>query len=578
MKTSARTLARLKQTLGAILVSASASLAQNPAAPATPPPVPPAAAPIEPPTAPAVIPAAGKPAPAGGALTPAPIEPPIQVPGAIPQPGDPAAVPGAPGTLSTMDLANSRVVEFQGDDIALVLRTLARQAKLNVVVSPAVTGQATLRVENKSPAEVMEIICQSNGLIIDELNGVMYVKTAAEKQKEPTETYQYTFSYAMAEKVAPLLQTQLTSGVAPQYDVRTNTIFYREGKSNSDKVKAFLESIDSPTKQVMIEARLVEVNANPKQAYGINWGGVVGNSASPQTVKYGASLPGAANQAAGAGAPTSGRFQLNDFLREGQSLTQGVAGQFAILSVPQMSVTLRLLNEDSDAEFLANPRIVAGNNQKAVIKITRNQPVPQLNFNEQTAQAVFGGFQDKEFGNTLTVTPSINKDSFVSMIVQPEISNKVGDATFVFGGATVASPIIDKRTFDSNVIIKSGETLAIGGLLQDEVTKGRAKMPVAGDIPLFGYLFQERVNTRTKRNLLVFVTPTIIKQGYGTGLESQVTGVKNSGDEFADPTGWRNNAKGAIRWVPTSDRQIAADYPPTGRIPVRYKVNASARQ
>ena len=78
-----------------------------------------------------------------------------------------------------------------------------------------------------------------------------------------------------------------------------------------------------------------------------------------------------------------------------------------------------------------------------------------------------------------------------------------------------------------------------------------------GDIPVLGYAFQERRNERTKRNLLVFVTPTIIKQGYGTGLEDQVSGLKNSGEEFADPNGWRNNAKGAVRIVPTSNRQTA---------------------
>jgi type IV pilus assembly protein PilQ len=573
MKISATTLARLQRTLGVILVSAGASLAQNPDQPAAPQPAAPAIAPIDPPKAP-VAPATVNPPPAAGTNVPAPIEPPLQVPGAIPQ----TAIP-APGQPATMEIANSRVMEFQGDDVALVLRTLARQAKKNVVVSPAVTGQITLRVEDKTPVEVMNIICQSNGLIIDELNGVMYVKTAAEKQKEPTEAYQFTFSYAMADKVAPLLTTQLTSGVAPQFDVRTNTIFFREGKSNSDKIMKFLESVDSPTKQVMIEARLVEVTANPKQSYGINWGGVVGSSSAAKQFTYGGSTPGSAkyDTATNSIVPdklpgfqtdaTTGKVQTQDFLRGANTLGQVgslLSGQFAILSVPQMSATLRLLNEDSDAEFIANPRVVAGNNQKATIKITRNQPVPQLTFNEQTAQAVFGGFQDKEFGNMLTVTPSINKDSYVSMMVQPEISNKVGDATFIFGGATVASPIIDKRTFDSNVIVRSGDTLAIGGLLQDELTKGRTKIPVAGDIPLFGYLFQEKLSVRTKRNLLVFVTPTIIRQGYGTGLENQITGVANSGNEFADPTGWRNNAKGAFRIVPTSDRQIAADYPAPG--------------
>ena len=590
MKMTARTLAKLNRTLGALVVSVSASLAQNSAAPALPAP-PLATAPAALPVAPIELPTSTPPAAASarpGAVTPAAIEPPLQIPGTLPG-GDPASrAPAGAASLNAipnMELGNSRVTEFQGDDVALVIRTLARQAKMNVVVSPAVTGQITLRVENQSPAQIMQIICQSNGLIIDELNGVSYVKTQAEKQKEPTESRQYTFSYAMADKVAPLLQTQLTSGIAPQFDVRTNTIFFREGKSNADKVLRFLESVDAPTKQVMIEARLVEVNANPKQSYGINWGGVFGSASTPMQFKYGGTdlNPGANPLKDSIG----GKFPINDLVRNGSSLkglASAAAGQFAILSVQQMSLTLRMLNEDSDAEFLANPRIVAANNQKATIKITRNQPVPQLNFNEQTAQAVFGGFQDKEFGNTLVVTPSINKDSFVSMIVQPEISNKVGDATFVFGGATVASPIIDKRTFDSNVLIRSGETLAIGGLLQDEMTKGRAKVPIAGDIPLFGYLFQERMNTRTKRNLLVFVTPTIIKQGYGTGLESQVNGVSFSGNEFADPNGWRNNAKGAIQTVKTSEAQLASEYPQPGVIPrapkgikPRYRTSASVR-
>ena len=248
-----------------------------------------------------------------------------------------------------------------------------------------------------------------------------------------------------------------------------------------------------------------------------------------------------------------------------------IGGQFAILSAPAMSITTRLLNEDADAEFLAHPRVVTSNNLEAKITITRAQPVPQLNFNEQTAQAVFSGFQDKEFGNTLTVTPSINKDGYISMKVKPEISNKVGDATFAFGGATVTSPVIDKRTLDSNVLIRSGDTLAIGGLLQDEQTKGRSKIPVLGDVPLLGYLFQEKLNQRNKRNLLIFVTPTIIEQGYGTGLEDQVTGLSHSGEEYADPNGWRNNAKGAKRLVPTSNRQLAGDYPKPGVAPAPRK-------
>jgi general secretion pathway protein D len=400
--------------------------------------------------------------------------------------------------------------------------------------------------------------------------------------------------------VAPLLKSQLGGAGDPQVDLRTNAVFYRVAQSQKENIALFLETIDRPTRQVMIEARLVEVTANPKQSYGINWAGVVGGSASPQTIRYGGSLVttktetntvspidgGITGPASGATTTTiTNALGLGDFFRrgEGPNILGAVAGQIAILSAPQMSLTLRLLNEDQDAEFLANPRVVTADNQEAKIQITRNQPVPQLNFNEQTATAVFGGFEDKTFGNTLIVKPTINKDDFITMSVKPEISNKVGDATFTFAGATVASPVIDTRTLDSNVLIKSGDTLAVGGLLQDEVGKSRSKVPVLGDIPVLGYMFQERMNTRVKRNLLVFVTPVIIKEGYNTGLEDQVSGLHHSGEEFADPNGWRNNARGAIRFVPTSNRPDAADYPKPGsplppeRVAVSYKVSAAGR-
>lgn len=546
--------------------------------------------PLDPPVqAPAALPA-----PAGGALeVPAPIDPVVVDPaGAASQPTAAAAEAMPVAATVTVDPNARSLNEFQGDDVGQVLRLLARQAKVNMVVSDRINSaeppmKVTMRLENKTPMEAIRVIITAKGLIMDEIDGVFFVKTQEEKAKEPTESANYTFSYATAEKVVPLLAAQLQSGVAPQIDARTNTVFYREAKSNLENIKLFLSTIDRPTQQVMIEARLVEVTSNPKQSYGINWAGTLGSSSNPQTFRYG----GSGNTEEGellnqvVVNPETGSLRPFDFVRNGElgpNFFDSLSGQFAILSVPQMSATLRLLNEDSDAEFLANPRVVTANNQKATIKITRTQPVPQLNFNEQTATAVFGGFEDKEYGNTLAVTPAINKDDFITLAVQPEISNKVGDATFTFAGARVSSPVIDKRSLDSNVLIKSGDTLAIGGLLQDESNKGRTKVPVLGDIPVLGYLFQERVNNRDKRNLLVFVTPTIIKQGYGTGLEDQVTGLNHAGDEYSDPNGWRNNAKGAVRLVPTSNRQNAADYPVPGTpLPPKktsYKVSAPGRE
>jgi type IV pilus assembly protein PilQ len=520
------------------------------------------------------------PASAAPAQPPNPPKPADQPPMLLVQAPAQAASPAAP--KSTTATASAPVLteadaavesggvgvrEFQGDDVGQVLRLLARQAKVNMVVSDAVTGTVTMRLEDVTALQAISIIVKAKGLFMDKIDTVYYIKTATERTAEPTESDSYQFSYARAKDISPLIASQLASKDPPQIDERTNTIFFRETRSNIDNIRKILVQIDKPTKQVMIEARLVEVSADPVQAYGINWAGTVGSASAPKTVTYGNPIA-SGSPVPGANPPTGG-FGLgnpnnNNFFG---SLGHLIPGQFAILSVPQFSATIQALNEDADAEFLANPRVVTADNQQAKIEVVRNQPVPQLNFNEQTAQAVFGGFQDKLFGNKLLVRPSINKDNYITLSVKPEISNKVGDQPFDFQGAHVTSPIIDTRSLDSNVLIKSGDTLAIGGLLSDQVSKARTKVPLLGDIPFLGYAFQSHDNERHKRNLLIFVTPTILDQHYGTGLEDQVSGVHHVGEEYADPNGWRNNAKGAVRLVPTSHRQLAADYAKPGAPP-----------
>jgi type IV pilus assembly protein PilQ len=469
-----------------------------------------------------------------------------------------------PGPENVVESGGVGVREFQGDDVGQVLRLLARQAKINMVVSEKVTGTVTMRLEDVTALQAISIIVKAKGLFMDKIDNVYYVKTGEERTAEPTESDNYQFSYARAKDIAPLIASQMASKEAPQVDERTNTIFFRETRSNIDNIRKMLLQVDKPTRQVMIEARLVEVSADPVQAYGINWAGTVGSASAPKTVTFGNPIA-SGSPVPGANPPTSG-FALGNPNNHNffGNLSHLIPTQFAILSVPQFSATLQALNEDSDAEFLANPRVVTADNQQAKIEIIRNQPIPQLNFNEQTATAVFGGFQDKLFGNKLIVRPSINKDNYVTLSVKPEISNKVSDFQFAFQGAVVTSPIIDTRTLDSNVLIKSGDTLAIGGLLSDQVSKARTKVPLLGDIPLLGYVFQSHDNERHKRNLLVFVTPTILDQRYGTGLEDQVSGVHHVGEDYADPNGWRNNAKGAVRLVPTSHRQLAEDYAKPG--------------
>src|SRR5438477_7320191 len=243
------------------------------------------------------------------------------------------------------------VREFQGDDVGQVLRLLARQAKINMVVSEAVVGTVTMRLEDVTALQAIAIIVKAKGLFMDKIDNVYYIKTGAERTAEPTESDNYQFSYARAKDVAPLVAGQLSSKDAPQIDERTITIFYRETRTNMDNIHKLLAQIDRPTKQVMIEARLVEVTANPRQSYGINWAGVVGSSTSAKTLRLvGGDPAGVPTQTVNPdgsittvpGTPphftvdtASGQVKGNDFFRDTSDVFKSLAGQFAILSVPQ---------------------------------------------------------------------------------------------------------------------------------------------------------------------------------------------------------------------------------------------------
>src|SRR5437588_8533313 len=197
------------------------------------------------------------------------------------------------------------VREFQGDDVGQVLRLLARQAKINMVVSDQVTGTVTMRLEDVTALQAIAIIVKAKGLFMDQIDHVYYIKTPAEKTAEPTESDSYQFSYSRAKEVAPLLASQLSSKDPPQFDERTNTIFFRETRSNIDTVRKLLVTIDKPTKQVMIEARLVEVTANPLQSYGIDWSGTVGSASQGKTFSYGAPRSTSGTTSTGGNIPLS---------------------------------------------------------------------------------------------------------------------------------------------------------------------------------------------------------------------------------------------------------------------------------
>jgi len=239
------------------------------------------------------------------------------------------------------------------------------------------------------------------------------------------------------------------------------------------------------------------------------------------------------------------------------------AASTVLLDAGSVNLVMSYLNRDSDTELLSSPRVVTTDNGKAKVAIATQYPIPNFQFSESTGSFQINGFEYKDIGITLNVTPRINKNDFVTLEVTPEASTQTGTADLSSGGSTVQIPIIDTRTATTTVLIKSGNTLVIGGLMRSDIIDRYTKVPIAGDIPGVGAFFRSKSLSKLKQNLLIFVTPTIVKPESQTGYEQYYSGFPQ--EELYTNDKWmpRDNAKPNWRnLVPQGNTRPPAPNPP----------------
>ncbi len=214
-----------------------------------------------------------------------------------------------------------------------------------------------------------------------------------------------------------------------------------------------------------------------------------------------------------------------------------------MLDAGRAELVLSFLNQDVNSELLANPRVVTTDGTKAKMNITQQYPLPSFQYSEQTASMQINGFTYKDIGITLNVTPRINKDEFITLDVNPQVSSSTAVKKFQTGTSTFDIPIIETREATTSVLIKSGNTLAIGGLLRTDVSDTFTKVPVLGDIPGLGALFRSKSLDKIKRNLLIFLTPTVVTADAKTGAAS--TGYERYSDGLPNDEIYTND-----KWMP----------------------------
>lgn len=501
----------LLSTLGAFVVTAMVANAQDAAAPATtdaqPQPadaaqVQPAATAVEVADATTSAPAAAAPAaeaqPAPAAETPA------------------AAPEAAPAVTTSPASAVIPLIVIDDTPLLDAIRNLARQAGINLMIDPKVaygqpdqTGKPTpqpnvsIRWENITAEQALNALLNNYGLqaVEDPKVKITRITIKDPAAPDPLMTKTIQLQYASPSNVLAAVTASLSdkrSKVVP--DTRTSQLVIVATEKELTAVESLIAKLDTITKQVLIEARLVETAMNPSTVKGIDWSGTL----KAQNVAFGNNNQAGPVPADSTIAPLSSLYPK--MIMEGASFSPATA----FLNADGLSATLSFLNNNTESKILSSPRTVTLDNDTAHIEVGTEYPI--INVTAGTANTT-GGSQIAYSNLTvrLDVTPRISANNNINLKVSPNVMRLDSVQKFNVGGSTFDVPVFATRKIDTSVMIPSGNTLVMGGLIQDNTSSGNVKVPILGDIPGLGMLFRQDKKSRDKQNLIVFITPTIVE-------------------------------------------------------------------
>ncbi len=385
-------------------------------------------------------------------------------------------------------------VNFPNDEVRNIIRSVADMYELNVVIPDTLVGNVSIKLNKVGWKQIFKVVLEPRGFTYVEEDNIIRILSIQERMAEPMETHVFLVNFAKAAElrpaVLPLVNEQMGGRV--QVDVRTNSLIVTERPAQLAQVEGIVTRLDRPTEQVMIESKFIEVTDNQMEKLGIDWSSLE---------KFGGNYAYTSNR-------TSTYDNNADDVRPAL-LDDVTKVDTAVLSMDSFSMVLNALKSDTKVELVSNPTIVTMNNTPAMIHIGEEYPIPNYAYNEETGTFEVNGFNYKPIGISLAVVPQVNNTGLINLQVQPEISSM--EDTVTFGGASGAEiPIITQRRTSSTVTIKSGYTLAIGGLMESSKNNGQTRVPILGDIPLLGRLFRTDADTEEKRNLVIFITAKIL--------------------------------------------------------------------
>ncbi|MFP4281303.1 MAG: secretin N-terminal domain-containing protein [Opitutales bacterium] len=416
--------------------------------------------------------------------------------------------------------ADTISVDFPDEDVRTIIRNVADLYELNVVIPEALVGSVSLKLRDVSWRQVFDVVLEPLNHTWVEDGNIIKIKSLDELLAEPVSTRVFVIDFATAGEIAESVGPMVDGGAGGrlQVDTRSNALVITERPSRMGDIQAIIQRLDRPTDQVMIESKFVEVTRRDQHDLGINWAALGGYEVSAGPFDRAYERENSSATQSSRETQSGSTFDLQNGIELvdsdiSQNISQAVSGtsrlDTAVFNADAFSVILSALENNNEVQLVSNPTVVTMNNTVAQINIGEEFPIPEYRYNEERGTFEVSGFEYKPIGILLNVTPQVNSAGFVNLAIKPEISSRTGEVNF--GGAGGASiPIVTTRRTESTVTIKSGYTLAIGGLMEQQTGALESKVPVLGDIPGLGRLFRSETDTLDARNLIIFITAKVL--------------------------------------------------------------------
>ena len=417
------------------------------------------------------------------------------------------------GATSEKKYTGQRIsLDFKDADIKNVFRLLAEVSGDNIVVTGDVSKKVTVRLVDVPWDQAMDLLIDTNGLGKEQVGNVVRISTAGQMKKEKDDLVaakkagesvqeqqiaylglNYTTAKDLAEKIKPLL----TATPIIVADERTNTLVVRGIKKAIDEVNEIVSQLDTRTAQVQIESNLIETTPSFAKALGmlLQFDAPTGNSTvAERSVQVRVPFP--------AGAPAAG---LAPFF----SVVQDRLGSFR-----NITATLSAAESEGNVKIISRPSVVTLNNVPSTIsslRILRITLPSSTNIASGSGAAAGAAVATERVnvGITLTVTPQVSSDGFVLMKINVKSSSI---ATNTLGGSVVPFDELSREAI-SNILVRDGETIVIGGIMKDTSSTSESGIPYLKDIPVLGWLFKNIRWQKDFEELMVFITPRIVAGG-----------------------------------------------------------------